>query len=185
MDQVHLSGDRASTPGGRPVVPWLVNLIAPALPHRIGREQVVGGSCLVDVDVMRVVMLAAVIALAGAVGVWRRWRDGRVRTASGAEVLDADALRVPLGERATLVQFSTDFCQPCKAAHRVLAATAAAAPGVAHVEVDAAVRDDLVRRFGVRRTPTVLVLDPAGRVVGRTSGVPAAADVEAALGVLR
>jgi thioredoxin-related protein len=63
----------------------------------------------------------------------------------------------------------------------VLAATAAGTPGVAHVEVDATDREDLVRRFGVRRTPTVLVLDPAGRVVGRTAGVPAPADLEDAL----
>ena len=126
-------------------------------------------------------VLVAVIAIAVGLGVWRRRTDGRVR--DGAGVLDAAALRAPLGERATLVQFSSDFCQPCKAAHRVLAA--AATDGVAHVEVDAAARGDLVRRFGVRRTPTLLVLDPVGRVVHRASGVPARADIETALGVLR
>jgi thiol-disulfide isomerase/thioredoxin len=135
--------------------------------------------------VWRVVLLAVVVGAAVTVGLWRRRTDGRLRAAAPGGVLDAAALRAPLGERATLVQFSTDFCQPCKAAHRVLAASAAGIPGVEHVEVDAAVRDDLVQRFGVRRTPTLLVLDPAGRVVRRTSGVPAAADIEAALGVLR
>jgi thiol-disulfide isomerase/thioredoxin len=70
------------------------------------------------------------------------------------------------------VQFSTEFCQPCKAARRVLARTAADTPGVTHVEIDATERDDLVRHFGIRRTPTVLVLDDAGRVVARTAGVP-------------
>jgi thiol-disulfide isomerase/thioredoxin len=129
---------------------------------------------------MRVVGLAAVVGVAVLVGVWRRRTDGRLHAAAG-EVLDAAALRAPLGERATLVQFSTDFCQPCKAAHRVLAASAAGTPGVAHVEVDAAVRADLVRRFGVRRTPTLLVLDPVGRVVGRAAGVPAAAELRTAL----
>jgi thiol-disulfide isomerase/thioredoxin len=129
-----------------------------------------------------VALLAAVVGVAAAVGVWRRRTDGRLRAAGSAtEVLDAVELRAPLGERATLVQFSTDFCQPCKAAHRVLAAFAAGTPGVAHVEVDAAARDDLVRRLGVRRTPTLLVLDPSGRVVRRASGVPAAGDLRAAL----
>jgi thiol-disulfide isomerase/thioredoxin len=129
----------------------------------------------------RVVLLTVTVGVAIAAGVWRRRTDGRVRVATPGEVLDAAALRAPLGERATLVQFSTDFCQPCKAAHRVLAASAAGTPGVAHVEVDAAVRDDLVQRFGVRRTPTLLVLDPAGRVVRRAAGVPAAAELRAAL----
>jgi thiol-disulfide isomerase/thioredoxin len=132
------------------------------------------------VELWRVVALVLVVGAAVAGGLWRRGRDGRVRDAGG-ELLDAADLRAELGDRATFVQFSTEFCQPCRAARRVLAATAAGTPGVAHVEVDAADREDLVRRFGVRRTPTVLVLDPAGRVVGRTAGVPAPADLEDAL----
>jgi thiol-disulfide isomerase/thioredoxin len=129
----------------------------------------------------RIVALLLVVGAAVAVGLWRRRTDGRVRVVTGPDVLDEKALRTPLGSRATLVQFSTDFCQPCRAAHRILAAEAAGTPGVAHVEVDAAVRDDLVRRFGVRRTPTLLVLDPGGRVVRRAAGVPAAADIRDAL----
>lgn len=132
--------------------------------------------CLTYVE--RVLLLVAVLAVAVGVGVWRRRVDGRVRVVTGP-VLDAAALRAPLGERATLVQFSSEFCAPCAQARRVLAA--AAGPGVAHVEVDAGDRDDLVRRFGVLRTPTVLVLDGGGRVVRRAGGVPAAADVRAAL----
>ena len=125
-------------------------------------------------------MLLLAVGAASAVGLWRRRTDGRLRTPAGTAVLDAAALRAPLGSRATLVQFSTDFCQPCRAARQVLA-DAAAAPGVEHVEVDAADRDDLVRRFAVRRTPTLLVLDAGGRVVRRASGVPAPAEVRTAL----
>jgi hypothetical protein len=54
--------------------------------------------------------------------------------------------------------------------------------GVRHVEIDAESHLDLVRRLDVRRTPTVLVLDAAGRVVRRASGQPRTADVVAALG---
>jgi thiol-disulfide isomerase/thioredoxin len=134
-----------------------------------------------DPVVVRVLALGLAVLAAVGVGVWRRRTDGRVRVRAGGEVLGAEDLETALGERATLVQFSTDFCQPCRAAHRVLARQADVTPGVEHVEIDAAVRDDLVRRFGVRRTPTLLVLDPAGRVVSRASGVPAVADVRAAL----
>ncbi len=55
-------------------------------------------------------------------------------------------------------------------------------PGVTHVEIDAEARLDLVRRLGVERTPTVLVLDADGRVVRRAVGQPRKADVIAALG---
>jgi thiol-disulfide isomerase/thioredoxin len=154
----------------------------------------------------------AIVALVAAtlIGVlWRR-RDGRLRAhrpaapalASGAgtaEVaetagaagsgradergrLSAADLGAELGDRATLVQFSTAFCAPCRATRGVLGEVAAMVSGVRHVEIDAESRLDLVRRLGVLRTPTVLVLDGAGRIVRRGSGRPRKADVIAALG---
>ncbi|MFE4984249.1 MULTISPECIES: TlpA family protein disulfide reductase [unclassified Streptomyces] len=100
----------------------------------------------------------------------------------GTDTLGPEALGVALGERATLVQFSTAFCQPCRATRRTLAEVAAMVPGVGHVEIDAEERLDLVRALGIARTPTVLVLDRTGRVVRRASGQPRRADVIAALG---
>lgn len=87
-----------------------------------------------------------------------------------------------LGRRATLVQFSSAFCQPCRATRRVLIEVSGMVEGVAHVEIDAESRLDLVRRLGIMRTPTVLVLDSAGCVIRRASGQPRKADVIAALG---
>ena len=54
-------------------------------------------------------------------------------------------------------------------------------PGVTHVEVDAEHHLDLVRRVGVLRTPTTLVLDAAGREVSRASGAPTRDQVLAAV----
>jgi thiol-disulfide isomerase/thioredoxin len=99
--------------------------------------------------------------------------------------LTAADLGGPLGERATLVQFSTAFCAPCRATRRVLADVAALVEGVRHVEVDAEANLDLVRRLDVARTPTVLVLDAGGAVVRRAAGQPRRADVIAALGAGR
>ncbi|MFI2642385.1 TlpA family protein disulfide reductase [Streptomyces sp. NPDC018610] len=96
--------------------------------------------------------------------------------------LGAARLGEDLGERATLVQFSTAFCAPCRATRRVLGEVARMVPGVVHVEIDAEDRLDLVRELGILRTPTVLVLDAAGRVVRRAAGQPRRADVIAALG---
>ncbi|WP_328898953.1 thioredoxin family protein [Streptomyces sp. NBC_00441] len=101
---------------------------------------------------------------------------------AGAERLDAARLGAELGERATLVQFSTAFCQPCRATRRTLAEVAGMVEGVAHVEIDAEARLALVRDLGISRTPTVLVLDAAGRVVRRAEGQPRTVDVVAALG---
>lgn len=54
--------------------------------------------------------------------------------------------------------------------------------GVAHIEVDAERNLELVRALDIDRTPTVLVLDSAGRIVRRAAGMPRKADVIAALG---
>ena len=130
-----------------------------------------------------VLVVAAVLVAATLLGLFLS-RSGRGRMSSGkhASPLDAADLGQALGERATLLQFSTAFCQPCRATRRVLAGVAGDVPGVAHVEIDAESRLDLVRRFDVRRTPTVLVLDSAGRVIRRASGQPRTVDVVAALG---
>ncbi len=85
------------------------------------------------------------------------------------------------GERATLLQFSSAFCAPCRATRRTLADVADLVPGVAHVEVDAEEHLDLVRALGVLRTPTTLVLDASGRELTRATGAPRPAQVLAAL----
>ncbi len=105
-----------------------------------------------------------------------------MRGRDGGKRLDAAELGEGLGERATLVQFSSAFCAPCRATRRVLAEVAAMVPGVAHVEIDAEEHLDLVRRLDILKTPTVLVLDADGRIVRRASGQPRRADVIAALG---
>jgi len=97
--------------------------------------------------------------------------------------LTSDQIGHALGERATLLQFSTAFCAPCRATRRILAEVAGLTEGVAHVEIDAESRLDLVRELGVLRTPTVLVLAADGTIVRRASGQPRKPDVIAAIGV--
>ncbi|MFC7568708.1 thioredoxin family protein [Actinomadura namibiensis] len=136
------------------------------------------------------VVAAAVLLAATVFGLVRRRRDGvlrenGVRGRRGRDVTErlAEAdLGTPLGERATLLQFSSAFCAPCRATRRVLADVAGMVDGVAHVELDAEAHLDLVRRLNVVRTPTVLVLDASGAVVRRAAGLPRKADVIAALG---
>ncbi|MDA0634042.1 thioredoxin family protein [Nonomuraea sp. MCN248] len=119
----------------------------------------------------------ATLALGAAIGVVRLRTDGRVGDGEPGPLLGPGELGAELGERATLVQFSTAFCQPCRATRRVLADVSALVPGVAHVEIDAESRLDLVRRLDVMRTPTVFVLDARGAVVRRASGQPTKAAV--------
>lgn len=130
------------------------------------------------------VVCAVVLLMASAYGVIHRQRNGRVRVRGrdGGKRLGVAELGEELGERATLVQFSSAFCAPCRATRRVLGEVAAMIPGVTHVEIDAEDHLDLVRELDILKTPTVLVLDADGRVVRRATGQPRKADVIAALG---
>jgi thiol-disulfide isomerase/thioredoxin len=137
-------------------------------------------------------VLVVALVLASVFGLWRAFVDGRFRgthrvkgvpetaEASPSVLADADIAHT-LGERATLVQFSSAFCAPCRAARRVLSDVAAVVPGVEYVEVDAEHHLELFRRLGVVRTPTTLVLDAAGREVVRAAGAPKKEDVLSAL----
>jgi thiol-disulfide isomerase/thioredoxin len=130
------------------------------------------------------VVCALVLAAASAYGMLQRRRSGRVRVRGrdDGKRLGADELGAELGERATLLQFSSAFCAPCRATRRVLGDVAGMVPGVTHVELDAEAHLDLVRELDILKTPTVLVLDADGRVVRRATGQPRKADVIAALG---
>jgi thiol-disulfide isomerase/thioredoxin len=88
------------------------------------------------------------------------------------------------GDRATLVHFSTAFCAPCRAMRRVTAEVASIVPGVRVIDVDAESHLDAVRALGVTATPTLLILDGAGRVVRRASDVPTKPQLIAALAAI-
>jgi len=136
------------------------------------------------------------LVLAAAVGLWWRARNGRIvaeasvpvgsagSPAESAQELTAGDLGVELGGRATLVQFSSAFCAPCRATRQILGEVAKMVEGVRHIEIDAESRLDLVRRLDVRRTPTTFVLGPDGHVTHRASGQPRKADVISALGAM-
>lgn len=138
------------------------------------------------------VLVVAVVAAVG-FGVYRAIVDGRfsgthrvkgagvVADPSLVELVETTGFDLTLGERATLLQFSTAFCAPCRATRRTLTDIAAAVPGVEHVEVDAEHHLDLVRRLGILRTPTTLVLDGRGVEVTRAAGAPRKEQVLAAL----
>lgn len=131
------------------------------------------------------VVLIAALTAALALALLMRWKNGRFAGAAtptdATERLTAEQIGAPLGERATLVQFSSAFCTPCRATRVILADVAAKVPGVVTVDIDAEEHLQLVRDLDIMRTPTVLVLDAAGAVTTRASGLPRREQVMAAL----
>jgi thiol-disulfide isomerase/thioredoxin len=126
-------------------------------------------------------VLVAALAATAVAAWWLRTRSGTVRTiheepATGVfERLGA----TPADADLTVVQFSTAFCGPCRATKARLQQLQATRPGLAVVQVDAESHLDEVRALDVRRTPTLFYLDREGRLIGRSSGAPAPAELTA------
>ncbi|HPU13296.1 MAG TPA: thioredoxin family protein [Aeromicrobium sp.] len=130
------------------------------------------------------ITLGIAIAIAAVVALFLHFKNGRFASADSSaedDLLSAGDLGADLGERATLVQFSSSFCAPCRATKIVLAQVVELVPGIATVEIDAESNLDLVRKLDILRTPTVLILDERGRIASRASGAPTKEQVLAAL----
>jgi len=103
------------------------------------------------------------------------------RKHSGERVAAAEVGAAEFGAGATLLQFSTEFCAPCRATARVLGQLGAERPDVRHVEIDLTDRPDLARRFRILQTPTTLVLDAEGTIRARIGGAARPSDVRSIL----
>ena len=120
-------------------------------------------------------LLSAVIG-----GISYKYFQGKGRRVSSAEVIDLRKLRatsngLPVteyGKKATLVQFSTEYCGQCPGVKRTLSQLAYRTGGLAFAEVDITERLDLAAHFSVSQTPTVFLLDDTGHVIYRVGGIP-------------
>ena len=118
--------------------------------------------------------LVIVLALASAYGIWYRRSRGAIRTNKSipGHRLNAEILGEQLGSRATMVQFSSAFCAPCRATHALLSQMVIPMDDVKHIHIDAESHLELVRQLDIRSTPTTIFLNREGIEVGRAAGTP-------------
>ena len=128
--------------------------------------------------VAALVVVTALVALATGLGFAHRALTGRARQVTKSIDLPDE---VVLGADATLLQFSTEVCSPCRATHTVLDAVASSRNGIRHVDLDLTHRPDLAGQFNILQTPTTLILDATGTVRARIGGAPTRATVLAEL----
>jgi thiol-disulfide isomerase/thioredoxin len=123
--------------------------------------------------------LLGALAVAGAIGVLLKVREGRI---SRRDSVDLPApVRDLLAPGVTLVQLSTTFCAPCRHAKVVLSDLADRTDGLSHAELDVTNLPDVAAQLGVMRTPTTLALTADGVEVLRVGGVPKRDSLLAAL----
>jgi len=135
----------------------------------------------------RLLPVVIVLALASAYGLWYRSSRGKVKSSARAKLiaLDRKTLGSELGERATLVQFSSAFCTPCRMTRTLITDVITDMPDVRHIDIDAESHLDLVRRLDIRSTPTTLFLDSSGIERGRAIGAPKRNELIEAINALK
>jgi len=120
-------------------------------------------------------VLLAVLALSLAFGVYRKHNDGKLR---GEIVPPLQGLTEHLHlnhdhpPQVTFLQFSSEFCQPCRVTNKILEDVTNSFPAICHIELDVVEHMDLVKTYGITRTPTTLIIDKTGTVHFRATGVP-------------
>jgi len=117
--------------------------------------------------VTALIVVAALVALATGLGFAHRALTGRARQLTRSIDLPKE---VVLGADATLLQFSTEICSPCRATHTVLDGLARERDGLQHVDLDITHRGDLASKYNILQTPTTLILDATGTVRARIGG---------------
>ena len=137
----------------------------------------------------RILALAGLVLLASIVGVLLVAKSGVARRVKNGEQIQLSNLGatkngkpvVKLGEKVTLLQFSSDFCSSCKQTSVLLENIEKANEGLLHIDLDIADRLDLAKTFNILTTPTTLILNSKGSVVSRIVGAPKQATIEAEL----
>jgi thiol-disulfide isomerase/thioredoxin len=129
-------------------------------------------------------VLLAVLALSVAFGIYRKVSDGKLREEivpplqGLSEHLHLDHDHPP---QVTFLQFSSEFCQPCRVTNKLLDEVTNSFPAICHIELDVVEHMDLVKTYGITRTPTTLIIDKSGTVHFRATGVPKKAELTAAV----
>lgn len=125
-------------------------------------------------------LLLILLALATGIGFRLKATQGRIKQKKGLQI-SASEIGTSLGDRATVVQFSTTFCSSCRAAKVLISDVVSKRSDVKYVEIDAESNLELVRKLDIRSTPTTLFLDKKGFEIARAIGAPKRDQVTSAI----
>lgn len=125
--------------------------------------------------------IGAALGIALVAGLLHKRRSGSLR-ATEDRAPDLDVSDLGLSRTGpTIVHFSAVWCGPCAGVRRVVNQVCAELRDVAHVEIDMDANPVAARQLSVMSLPTTFIFDAHGKQRYRTSGVPKAADLKAAL----
>jgi thioredoxin-related protein len=121
--------------------------------------------------VNNIAALILVFLISFVLGLWYHSKNGVIRKKRRLHISQAE-FSGSYGSRATILIFSTTFCTQCRAAKSLISEVIKNQSDISYIEVDAESNLELVRRVGIRSTPTTLFLDRSGFEIARATGAP-------------
>lgn len=120
------------------------------------------------------------LTIASGIGFAYKFFSGRGHSVRHSETIDLKKLKASkdgfpvteFGKKATLIQFSTEYCGQCPGVRRSLSQLGLQDEALLYVELDITNRLELAAHFSISQTPTVFVLDNLGKIKFRVGGVP-------------
>lgn len=130
-----------------------------------------------------------VLALASAFGLWWRSKQGQFKKAEIAKAphnfISKSEIGIDLGQRVTIMQFSSAFCSPCKATAQIITNLVKDMSDVVYTQIKSEENLKLIEKFDIKSTPTVVFFNGHGMEVGRAVGTPTNDQVLAAISSVR
>lgn len=129
-----------------------------------------------------IALALGLLALTIVLGLLLQRRRARVTNLATSDALDARNFALAaFAPRATVVQFSTVYCQRCPGVRRSIAQLVSTRPGTAFAHVDVTNDPALAAKYNLKQTPTILLIDADGRARTRLAGPVTAPEIDQAL----
>jgi thiol-disulfide isomerase/thioredoxin len=134
-----------------------------------------------DPVLARLLAVLVGVLIVVALGRWWQQRNDRVVTVAADTSVDAPQLQAEQlaalgldlqGAESAAVLLGSPTCAPCDTVKDILRDLATERSGFRWAYADAADHLGLAQEHRVMRVPTLFVIEPSGRILARTSGVP-------------
>ena len=118
-------------------------------------------------------LITSVLVLSSAFGLFLQFTRGKLTNKYSNEI-SFDQLKTghDLGKKATILQFTTEYCSICPGVKRQINELIKNDKGISFYEIDAVERIELAKKLHVKSSPTVLFFNEDGLEEGRIIGAP-------------